>query len=98
MNQELAHDGGDGDAVALAAGPELLIERPQDRVAAGGGECRHIQRPAHVGPAATAVALDGGGATVAVEGRQTSAGGDAGAVELAPLGQRGERVDRVGPA
>jgi hypothetical protein len=72
MDQELAHDGGDGDAVAFAAGPQLLIKRAQDRVATGRGKCGHIKRPAHFGAAAADVARTGGPAAVTVEGRKAS--------------------------
>ena len=72
------------------------IEGPEDRVAAGGGECRHGERPAHLRAAAVDVPLAGGPAAVAVEGRQPGQRGDPGAVELAQFGQLSEQTPEVG--
>ena len=89
MDQELAHDGGEGDEVMLAVGFEALVKGAQDGIAPGGGEGGHEEAMANL-PAPTA---DGTGAAkspaVAIERGQPGQGGDGLTAEGAELRQVG---------
>ena len=48
VNEEFAHDGGKSDFVRFARSTKPLVDGLEDRVAARGGECRHVQGDAHL--------------------------------------------------
>lgn len=98
MDEELAHDGGDGDAVVFATCAELLVEGSQDGVAASGGEGGHVEGAADGGTSAADVALAATGSAVVVEGRQAGEGRDLAAIEPSEFGQLGQQAHGGGLA
>jgi len=76
VDEEFAHDGGEGDFVGFTVGAQTLVDGLEDGVAARGTEGRHVERMTHF----AAPAADGAGAAertaVAIERGEAGQGGD----------------------
>ena len=91
MDEEVAHDGDEGDFVGLAGGAQAAVEGLQDGVGAGGAKGGHEEGAAHVEAAATDGALSAEGAAVAIKRSQAGQGRDLIFGAGAELGQRGQK-------
>src|SRR5437762_14050383 len=90
QSQQLAHARGDGDLERFAGSPKTLVECLDERIAAAGGKCSHVQRAANRSAAAADGPFAAKRAGVAVERRQADEGGDLLAIELAQFRQLGD--------
>ena len=76
MDEEFAHDGGEGDFMGFTGGAQALVDGLEDGVTARGAQGCHVEGEAHF----AASAADGAGAAigpaVAIEGGEAGQGGD----------------------
>jgi hypothetical protein len=76
MDEEMAHDGDEGDFVGFAGGAQALVEGFQDGIGAGGAKGGHKEGPAHLDAAAANGAGTAIGAAVAIKRGQAGQGRD----------------------
>ena len=88
--QQLAHAGDEGNLRAFAGGDEALVEGPNDRVEACGGEGGHVQHPAQLKAPALDVSPAADAARFMGHGRNARQSGELTAVEPAEFGQVGQ--------
>ena len=91
MDEEMTHDGDEGDFVGFTGGAQALVEGFQDGVGAGGAECGHEEGTAHVEPAAADGADAAKGTAVAIKRGQTGERRDLVFGAAAEFGQRGQQ-------
>ena len=72
MDEEFAHDGGEGDFGEFLLGQQALVEGFEDGVELSGGECRHVECTADFLAAAADGAFALMLATVIIVGSQSA--------------------------
>jgi hypothetical protein len=77
-DDELSHEGGEGEFFGFAASEETEVERFEDRVVAGGDKRGHVKDRADLGTAAEDVALPAELTAVVVKGSEAGEGGGLG--------------------
>src|SRR5215475_1757671 len=90
-NDEVSHDGDDGDLWGLAGGGESLEDAPEIGIEADCDERRHEEGVAHFGPSATDETFAAPLSAVASHGRQASEAGGACVFDRAEFGHVGEQ-------
>lgn len=70
QNQQLAHDGDEGDLGLFSGGAQASIEGSEVVIAAAGGERGHVEDAPHRGAAASDVAFTAAFPAVGTNGRQ----------------------------
>src|SRR5437879_5263387 len=70
--EEFSHGGGEGEFGRFACDSQTLVKSGQDRVVAGGHQCRHVEAIAQGAPPAKDVARAAQSAGVAIKGSQAS--------------------------
>lgn len=100
-NDELSHEGGEGEFFSFATSERTEVERSEDRVVAGGDERGHIKDRADLRAAAEDVALTAELTAVAVKGSDARQGGGLGIGEGTKFwhqrdeGRGGEHADAL---
>jgi hypothetical protein len=74
-DDELSHEGGEGEFLSFAAIKETEVERFQDRIVAGGDERGHVEDRADLRAASEDVALTAELTAVVVKGSNAGKGG-----------------------
>lgn len=93
VDEELTHDGDEGDFLGLSGSDELLVEGCQNGVVTGRAEGGHVEGLADAGPAAVDGTFAAHGAAVAVERGEAGEAGGLVAVEVTELRHGGEEDD-----
>ena len=98
-DDQLAHDGHEGDLFGFAGVDQLLVMAfEMGIVAVGDTNCHHVQYPAHMAAASEYGAMALLLAAVAIEGGEACKSGNLFGVELAKLRQIGQQGDGGGRA
>src|SRR5947208_1443217 len=88
-DEELSHDGGDGDLEGFAVGLEALVEAGEIGIGSNRGHGGHVQRLSQMGASAADVSVSFPWAAIAGDRREADKCGDLPAVESAEFAEAG---------